>query len=286
MSRWRLIWGFAVVIGGACKGGAEPTPDGSARPAPTAEPLAAPIPRDRGGFLRELAPLPHGAVLVVYRLTGPGDLRGTLELIVKRGGLRRENWTVQIPVPGREPQSRRGTVIQTPDLVYSQVPTGAQGDEVAETLGRSPVGPLADAYAALDAARQDRVVAALRAWHRDLAGARGEHPGETRTIAGRACLWTRVAAQSLCIWEEAGVPLYYEGGAFTVEAIRIDVNPQLAADAFEVATGDRAPSPVPTELAIDPTQALTKLEVGKYGAIALALAPGFRPPAGLMTEAD
>lgn len=268
----------AVLLPSGCKGGAA---DKDAAPGPDAVPTKPSAPGTRDGFLAELAPLPHPTLVIVYRVDGPAEISGTLELMVKRGGYRRENWTVEIPVPGGPPQSRQGTTIQAPDFVYAQTP--GKGGTVS--LVASPVGALADGYLALEPPRREKVIGALRKWHGDLASARTEHPGETREILGHRCLWTRVAAQSVCIWEQAGLPLRYEGDAFTVEAVRIETKPNLAENAFAVPPelADRKPGPVPDGAELDPVEALAALEAGNYAPLALALAPGFRLPTGLLS---
>ena len=247
-------------------------------PGSTADEGVEPVATSRGpatgeAFLEALLPVPGDSLVVVYDVKGEAGLGGSLELMVAKGGLRRENWDLRVTTGPEKVTNLRGTTVQTPEQIWTSV-----DDDVGAV---TPVflGSLARAYAESEPSRRKAAFTAIHGWRQALALARQEHPGETRTIAGETCLWQRVAAQTLCIWEEAGVPLRYEGPAMTLEAIRIDREPSLAADAFEVPPGARevpAGEPLPEASGI-----LDALAKGDASSLALVLQPGFRPPAPL-----
>ncbi|TPV95111.1 MAG: hypothetical protein B7733_11695 [Myxococcales bacterium FL481] len=90
----RRLVPLCLAVTGACSGGHEP---------PVREPTRARTPpweppSDRAGILRALAPMPDDSVVVVYAVEGPGGLTGTMELLARAGGYRRENWNVQLPL--------------------------------------------------------------------------------------------------------------------------------------------------------------------------------------------
>jgi hypothetical protein len=230
-------------------------------------------PTTRDGFLQALLPVPGGAVVVVYDVSGPGGMSGSLELIVKAGGLRRENWSLSLTSADGSPVRLRGTTVQTPDRIWSAT-EGTSGDVTAVV-----VGALADAYVKATPEVQRAAFDSILTWRDDLARARAEHPGETRKILGESCLWQRVAAQTLCVWEATGIPLRYEGPAFTVEAVRIDGEPAIADGAFVLprAAADIHPR-LPAGQGLDPARGLKDLAAGDYTGLALLLQPGFRPP--------
>ncbi len=245
-----------------------------AAPAPAPEPA---LPGTASGFLRELLPLPSEALVVVYDLEGPGGLSGSLEILARPGGLRRENWRLELPVPGRGQLARRATRIVTPARMW------AASEGAAGTVTPLPLARLAGAYEDLDPSRRRAVIEAVRAWYGELARARHEHPGQVREVAGVTCTWMRVAAQSLCMWEEAGLPLRYEGPALTAEAVRIDRAPTLSDDAFDLphqaATARNLPPP--EALAGVGPELLERLAAGDVAPLALTVQPGFRPPLDL-----
>lgn len=232
-------------------------------------------PTTREGFLEALLPVPGGAVVVVYEVSGPAGLAGSLELIVAAGGKRRENWALTLPLADGTPGRLRGTTIQTPDRVWTEA-DGAAGRALTLDLGA-----LADAYVNATPEVRSAAFDSLLSWRRDVTIARAEHPGETRQVLGETCLWQRVAAQTLCVWEATGIPLRYEGPAFTVEAVRIDREPELSEDAFELSPEARAAEAAPPAgTRIDPRRNLEQLARGDYTGLALLLQPGFRPPTG------
>ncbi len=261
--RWtaRLL----LFVGLSCQGADETPRAAMPAVAPSVE-----VPTTKEEFLRRLLPVPGGQVVVVYDVSGPAGLTGTLELLVAEGGRRRENWRLTLAIAGGPPDNLQGTTIQTPDWMWTAVGDGHG------TLTPVAVGPLADAYAAASPRVRRAVAAVIATWRADLDRARREHPGETREIAGQTCLWQRVAAQTVCVWEGTGIPLRYEGPAFTVEAVRIDREPGLATNAFELPpqAGHR-PDGQPTSDAAD---GLKQLAAGDTTSLAQLLQPGFRPP--------
>ncbi len=268
MTPWRHAWPLLAALAG-CGAGSSAEPQGA--PAPAA--VEAALPTTADGFLRELLPLPAPAV---YEVHGPGGLQGTLELLARPGGQRRENWTLRLARDGKAMVTRRATRIFTPARMW------AGGEGRPGVVAPLPLADLGRAYEALPPARRRAVVRAVRDWHEELARARREHPGELRTVAGQTCTWTRAAAQTLCMWEEAGLPLRYEGPALSAEAVRIDRAPALtlASDAFELppAAARAREVPAPERLARIGPDLLDRLEVGDVAALALTLQPGFRPP--------
>lgn len=279
-----------AVLGSApgCKGDAQDAPgaaEGSAADEgplavdqPTVEPDLA-IPQTVEEFLERLVPLPSPAIVVVYEVTGPGNMQGTLELSTKPGGWRKEAWTLRIPVPGAEGPGGsavvtevRGTVIQTPREIWTGI-----ADQAGEVMP-NPLASLGEAYLELSPTKRNDVLSALEGWYGKLAEARTEAPGERSTIAGEDCLQTRVAAQNVCIWEAAGLPLAYEGAQFSLRAKEIRRPSSLPETTFErpAVAADAVEKPSPIEL--DPQAALGELANGDYAPLALVLTPGFRVP--------
>lgn len=229
--------------------------------------VARPHPETRAAFLAELSPLPTDALLVVYEVEGPGELRGNLEVMLRPGGFRRENWSLSLPVAGDEARIA-GTTIQTPDAVFVEGPDGRGA--VAAGLGA-----LADAYLALDADTQHEVVDVVRSIHARVARAREHGGGEVESLLGVECRPTRLAAQDLCMWEATGLPLRYAGGGFELRAIRIELDPNLGEAAFAI-PADVTPQPDPDPL--DPAPTLLALASGGAPEVGAWLHPGLRLP--------
>ncbi len=236
-------------------------------------------------FLGELAPLPAPSLLVVYRMEGPSGLRGTLEVMARPGGFRRENWTVQVPTgdaAGSTLAEVRGTTIQTPARAW----TALEG-----TPGRvfdAPLAGLADAYLMLPADRRAAVVDRLREWHDGLRRAREEHPGRLDVVAGQPCLQTRLAGQNLCVWEEAGLPLRYQGAEFSLVATHIDLEPGLSPNAFRLPpeAADAQACPTGERFRLDPMATLQSVAEGELALLAAVLSPGIRLPMGRCEDAE
>jgi hypothetical protein len=220
----------------------------------------------RDAFLAELSPLPSDALLVVYDVEGPGGLDGTLEVMLRPGGWRRENWSLALPVAGDRVELT-GTTIQTPDAIYVDGPEGRD----ARRIG---IGALADAWLDLDPDTQHAVIDGLRRMHERRTGARPPD-ASTETVLGLPCRAERIAAQDVCMWEAAGLPLRASGGGFHLEAIRVQLDPDLGATAFAIpadVTPVRDPDPVA------PGAALVALAEGRPADIAAWLHPGLRLP--------
>lgn len=214
--------GLAVYVGCGC--------NTQARDRPAAElaskPPAAPQPSNEAEFLAELIPLPDNAdaIEVSYAVTGPA-LEGELTILIAKGGNKREQW--ELRTTGANSQLRTaGSAIVNADQMWN-APEGEPGEVRVNQLGG-----LARAWASLDADKRAAVVDAHRDWRKLLDKRRAEVPGDQSEILGVACLQTRIAAQNLCMWEEAGLFLRYEGSAFTIEATQIDRDPTIAPDAF------------------------------------------------------
>jgi hypothetical protein len=189
-----------------------------------------PIPADRDGVLRELAPLPAPAIIVVYDVTGPAGLAGTLEVLAAPGGLRRENWALHLPVDGRD-HDLRGSKVRTPDAVW-QAADGEAGKLVPARLGA-----VADAIARLDTTTRAKVIELVRRWRAELDDARREHPGSVETIAGVQCVRVPVGTGEVCTWEATGLPLRYEGPSFSMIARHVDHEAVLGGSAFAIPLG-------------------------------------------------
>jgi len=259
------------VDGASCEGQIQPS-SGAERT--SKESTNEQIPRTREGFLAELAPQPGGDLLVAYDVRGPAGIAGSLELITRAGGYRRETWSIVLHVAEQEDVRIEGVTIQTPEQLWTGV-----GNEPG-VVATSPLRALADAYLKLQPAEQARVVSSLRAWHADLARVRTKHPGEVREILGVHCLWLQIAAQHLCLWEEMGIPLRYRGRSFSLEATRLEREPDVSNHTFvfpERAREART-APFPESLVLDPMESLHSLANGDYAPMALVLQPGLRIP--------
>lgn len=180
-------------------------------------------------LLSELFPLPSPQMVVVYQLEGKVGLGGTLELLLAEGGYRRENWTLTSELEGHASQLRM-TVIRRPDLLWTAL------DDEPGVIVTLPFAQLAQDYLARPEHDKIKILAAVQQHTTTLQDARLKSPGERREVAGVSCLSIRAAAQNLCLWEEAGIALDYQGASFRLTAIKIDRTATLAADAFELPT--------------------------------------------------
>ena len=98
------------------------------------------------------------------------------------------------------------------------------------------------------------------------------HITPNETIAGVECRVTRLASQDLCLWEATGLPLRYDGDAFELRAIRVELDPELGDRAFAI---DDLPAP---DGSFDAEAALEALAHGSYGELGPWLHPGLRMP--------
>ncbi len=199
----------------------------------------APIPTDATSVLVELAPIPGDAVVIVYDVIGPAGLSGSLEVLAARGGYRRDNWVLTLPLP-EGPREIRGSAVQTPEFVWR-----AEG-ETAGTVEPGRMLAVAEAIAALDPVLRGAVIDQVRLWHGELAVARAQDPGEQETIAGVSCVRVRAGGGEVCTWEEAGLPLRYDGATFSIVAAHVEHSAQLGMHAFDIPS-DAARTPLVAE---------------------------------------
>ncbi|MFO7566246.1 MAG: hypothetical protein R6X02_26625 [Enhygromyxa sp.] len=248
---------LAVALIG-CKAGEGEQAKTEAAPAPA----QAPLPATEAELLAELMPLPGGAeaIEIRYAVTGPA-LEGELTILLRQGGYKRERW--ELRTSGGATQLRSaGLAVVNPEQIWS-APEGEPGE-----LRTNLLGGLARAWLALDQAERAAVAEALRDWHELLARRRAEVPGDQGEVLGVACLRTRIAAQNLCMWEEAGVFLRYEGSAFTIEATQIDRSPTIPADAFTPPPESRDATRLEAE-AVDFDAALAEAAKGNFADLVL-----------------
>lgn len=232
------------------------------------------IPGTRDAFLARLIPVEGRGVRVVYEVKGPGGLTGSLEVMARPGAYRRENWALARSTGSEERQELRGATIQTPDRMWSGL-DGTPGVRAA-----SPVSALGEAYMSLDEAGRLRVSQSIQRWHADLERARAEHPGDRREVAGVECLDMRIAGQSLCLWEQSGLVLHYEGAEFTATATRVERDIELEASTFALpaTAGEAREVRLPANLQIDAKKSIDALADGDYASLSLVLTPGLRLP--------
>lgn len=238
------------------------------------EPATLPAPPhaiDTAGVLHELAPVPSGAIVIVYDVEGPAGIRGALEILVADGGRRRDNWHLTIPL---EDGAREitGSRVRTPELHWH-----ADGDAVGR-VQPSTLAATASAIAALDPIARDRVLDELSRWRNELAIARAEDPGERETIAGVECTRVRAGGGEVCTWEELGLPLRYAGPAFRVVARHIETGATLGPHAFDVPADAVVLAPAPEA---DAPQ-LSAILAGDRAAIVRLLRPELDPLPGLL----
>lgn len=226
------------------------------------------LPADRAAILRELAPLPSEALLVVYEVEGPGGVTGSLEVLARPGGFRRENWTIHVPLGEEGERQLDGSTVQTPDGVW------IEGADAPPTP--SPLGALAEAWLALPEASRRAVVEQLRAHRHALALARAAETEPPEQILDRPCHVTRVATIELCLWEATGLPLRYASDGLRLRAIHVDEHASIGEQAFDPppsagATVGRVPG-------LDPAAALARAAEGDLAELAPWLHPGLRLP--------
>ncbi len=227
----------------------------------------APLPKDREEILRELAPLPAETLLIVYRVEGPGGMQGSLEVLARPGGLRRENWTLTVPLGPEGERRIAGSTIQTPDAIW------VEGQD-ASRMTRSPVGALADAYLELDESGRRAVVDQLRTLGSTLADARQHDDTTPDTVLDIPCHATRVASTTMCIWEATGLPLRYTSDGLRLVAVNVDTQATFGEHAFDLPAPPDTTDPMP----FDARAALRRLVNGELGEVAPLLHPGLRLP--------
>ncbi|KIG11858.1 hypothetical protein DB30_02378 [Enhygromyxa salina] len=248
----------ALLLG--CPGAARKTEAGSE--AGEAKP-AAPIPATEAEFLAELVPLDGGAqaIQVDYAITGPA-LTGTMTTSITTGGQRRDQWELVSTLGDTQLRAAGVTIVNA-----KQIWTANEGHP--GELSDNHLAELARAYLRLEPDARAPVVESIRAWHALLAEQRKATAGDRAELLGVSCLQTRIAAQNVCMWEETGLLLRYEGSAFTIEATKINREPKLPANAFELpaeAAGAQRAEPAHT---YDYDQILTEIAAGSYGNVSL-----------------
>jgi len=266
-----LLAGALALATVACDHDPPPTPDEPAEHIGDVLPLLSPaapeaLPRDRQAMLAALAPLPTDALLVVYAIEGPAGIEGTLEVLARPGGHRRENWTIEVPLGDEGTRRLAGSTIQTPDGVW------IEGREPS-TLAPSPLGALADAALALDDDQRRTVLDQLARHRATLASARADEPPPSARVLDVPCHVTRVATIEMCMWEATGLPLRYESDALRLRAVNIDLDASIGEHAFDLPF--EAPRARPE---FDAPQALRRLLEGDLSALAPYLHPGLRLP--------
>jgi hypothetical protein len=269
-----LVFGLLA----ACKGDERP-----ADSAPVSEPQVsdspAPVPTSEAEFLAELAPLPDGvsALQVQYEITQitGSALTGEMTITLAAGGNRRDRWELRTGTGAAEPDAglrTTGLRIVTPDLVWI-ANEGAPGE-----LTQNHLGALARAYLQLPEDARAPVIESIRAWHRMLAEQRARDDSATAEVLGVTCLQTRIAAQNVCMWEETGLLLRYEGSAFRIEATQIDRAPTLEPDVFTLPPEAQTATLI-AAAAQDYAQILQDIAGGSYGSVSALLFAGDALPA-------
>ena len=214
-------------------------------------------------------------IALSYRLSGPAGSSGKLEVQIAPGGLRKESWELTLPAMGEAgPRTIRSERVQNHDWVWSAV-DGAAGERYP-----SPLADIAAAYDARDPASRENLVRTLRDWHEALASARAEQPGEREMIEGISCLRMNMAGQSLCLWEETGLPLRHESDSFRLELSSVRRSVEMGASSFvlpEVAGAAKTVS-APESWKSKGEEWLVELERGEPAALASVLTPGLRLP--------
>ncbi len=213
----------------------------------------------------ELAPMPLGPVRVEYAVTGPGGMKGTMTVVAAEGARRAEKWALSMPLPGSETVSITGASIQTPEVAWSD---GVEGSAELISL---PLGRLGGGFFELAVPQQRAIVRHVRRWHQDVQHGREAHPGSRDAVAGRQCLRTQTAGQSLCVWEETGLPLEYRSQAFSLVATDVRAGVDLPEGAFEIPPG--AQLKTDGARAFDVTASLEKLADGDLAELPSLLQP-------------
>jgi hypothetical protein len=240
--------------------------------------MPAPIPAtppamiDAETILHELAPVPSGALVIVYDVDGPAGIHGTLETLVADGGRRRDNWQLSVPLPDGA-REISGSRVRTPELRWH-----ADGDDVGRMQPTS-LATIAAAIAALDPVPRAKILAELQRWRAELAHARVENPGEHEQIAGVECTRVRAGGGEVCTWEELGVPLRYAGPALRVVARHIEHGAVLGPHAFDIPAGAVVEAPAPDR---DDAPRLAAILAGDRAAIVRLLRPELDPLPGLL----
>jgi len=208
-------------------------------PAESSEPeLAVPdaveiddYPASPEALFAEFAPMPGGPVTVEYAVSGPGGMSGTMTVIVAQGARRAEHWSLSMPMPGAQAVEIRGASIQTPGQSWTDAAEGS-----AELVAL-PLGRVGDRFFSLDVPTQHAIVDHVRTWHQEVARGREAHPGSIDAVADKPCLRSQTAGQSLCVWEQTGLPLEYRSEAFTLVATEVREGVEVDETTFQIPGG-------------------------------------------------
>lgn len=261
-----LIIAFGLLSGGCAEAISEP--DAAALDVPDAVEIVD-TPTTREEFLAELLPLPKGPISIDYAVQGPGGIDGTMRVVMAEGGRRRETWSLQMPMPAGDTVAIKGSTIVTPDHTWTDAAEGSA------TIRARSLGKLADAYLQADDDTQRAITKNVRTWHHEIEQGRRAHPGAQDTMLGQSCLRSRVAGQSLCVWEAAGLPLEYRSETFSLQATQIHTAFALPSDAFDVPEGAQVTA---SARDFDPTGALARVADGDLAQIIAVLQPSLRLP--------
>lgn len=264
-----------VVLAGGC-GDKKAAPEISlADLEPT--PAAVHVSQDEEVFLAALFPQQHPQIKVSYGLEGAGGMTGSLEVWTAAGGRRREVLSATIGSPAASTLSKvEGLTIQGPGKIFRGTGSDDQG-----TQSSAPFRGLAEAWSNLPDSRRAKALEHVREWHALRTEAVTSKPGEQREIAGHLCTQTRLAGQSICLWEQEGVVLAYESEAFTLMALRVEVANAVEPAHFSVPANEGvAADPVSDEVKAETTALLAAIEAGDMDTLAPLLHPGFRFAAG------
>lgn len=213
----------------------------------------------------EFAPMPEGAVAVDYAVSGPGGMKGTMTVTAAEGARRAEVWSLTMPMPGASPVRIEGAAVHTPALAWTDAAEGA-AELISPPLGRVGAG-----FFALDTATQHSIIDHVRTWHAEVELGRREHPGAIDAVAGKPCLRTRTAGQSLCVWESTGLPLDYRSEAFVLEATEVREGVAVDETTFQIPGGGQQKADV--SQTFDPAQSLEKLAAGDLAELPVLVQP-------------
>lgn len=243
-----------------------------------AAPERAPTPDSVEGFLAELAPLPKGAAAIEidYEVSGEA-LSGELHTTLGPGGQRRDRWQLRSKA-GDEFLTIAGTSV----VSTTQLWIGSDGEP--GELRPNALVELGKAYLARSPEERAKIVDSIRSWHETLAAQRERNSGQLDTVAGVPCLRTRIAAQNVCMWEQANVMLAYEGAAFSIEATQIEELAELKPKSFELPPLALRAEQVEGSGAQDFEGILDELAAGSHAKVALLLYANLGMPAMQMPE--
>jgi len=219
-------------------------------------------------LFEEFAPMPGGAVTIEYTVSGPGGMSGTMSVTAAQGARRAEHWSLSMPMPGAQAIEIRGASIQTPALSWTDAAEGS-----AELVAL-PLGRVGEGFFLLDVSTQHAIVDHVRTWHEEVARGRESHPGSIDAVADKPCLRSQTAGQSLCVWEDTGLPLEYRSQAFTLVATKVVEGVTVDESTFRIPEG--AQRKADSRAAFDVEKSLEKLAAGDLAELPGLLQPRLR----------